>query len=61
MTRLVVAERILGDEIEAQGGLMKVGLYSTGLDVGDIPGESGVGELLADASEILRKRWVETI
>ena len=41
MTRLVVAEQILGDEIEAQGGLMKVGLYSTGLDVGDIPGKIG--------------------
>jgi len=41
MTRLVVADQMLGDEIEAQGGLMKVGLYSTELDVGDIPGKIG--------------------
>jgi hypothetical protein len=41
MTRLVVAEEILGEHIEAQGGLMKVGLYSTDLEVGDIPGKIG--------------------
>ncbi|MBW2695865.1 MAG: hypothetical protein JRE70_05285, partial [Deltaproteobacteria bacterium] len=41
MTRLVVAEQMLGEEIGAQGGLMKVGLYSTPLDVGDIPGKIG--------------------
>jgi hypothetical protein len=49
MTRLVVAEQMLGDEIEAQGGLMKVGLYSTGLDVGDIPGK--IGALLFTLTE----------
>jgi len=48
LTRLVVAEQMLGDEIEAQGGLMKVGLYSTGLDVGDIPGK--IGALLLNLS-----------
>jgi len=41
MTRLVVAEQLLGDEIEAQGGLMKVGLYNTDLEVRDIPGKIG--------------------
>jgi hypothetical protein len=41
MTRLVVADQMLGDEIEAQGGLMKVGLYSTDLEVRDIPGKMG--------------------
>jgi hypothetical protein len=41
MTRLVVADQMLGEEIEAQGGLMKVGLYSTALDVGDVPGKIG--------------------
>jgi hypothetical protein len=41
MTRLVVADEILGERIEDQGGLLKVGLYSTELDVGDIPGKIG--------------------
>jgi hypothetical protein len=44
MVRLVVAEQILGDEIKSLGGLMKVGLYSTELDAGNIPGK--IGELL---------------
>jgi hypothetical protein len=50
MTRLVVADQILGDHIEAQGGLMKVGLYSTDLDVGDIPGK--IGALLDQLSTV---------
>jgi hypothetical protein len=41
LTRLVVAERILGERIESEGGLLKVGLYSTELEVGDIPGKIG--------------------
>jgi hypothetical protein len=41
LTRLVVAGEILGDEIESQDGLLKVGLYSTDLEVGDIPGKIG--------------------
>jgi len=41
MTRVVVAADILGDEIESQGGLLKLGLYSTDLEVGDIPGKIG--------------------
>ncbi len=48
MTRLVVADLMLGDEIEEQGGLMKVGLYNTTLDVGDIPGK--IGALLDNVS-----------
>jgi hypothetical protein len=45
MVRLVVADEILGDEIEAEGGLMKVGLYSTEVDAGNIPAK--IDELLA--------------
>ena len=41
MTRLVVADQMLGDVIEERGGLMKVGLYSTELEVRDIPGRMG--------------------
>ncbi|HSM04033.1 MAG TPA: hypothetical protein VK858_05405 [Longimicrobiales bacterium] len=41
VARLVVADEILGDEIEPEGGLMKVGLYSTDLDAGNIPGKIG--------------------
>ena len=39
LTRLVVAGQILEDEIEGQGGLLKVGLYTSSLSVGDIPGK----------------------
>ena len=39
LTRLVVAGEILEDEIEGQGGLLKVGLYTSNLGVGDIPGK----------------------
>jgi hypothetical protein len=39
LTRLVVAGEILEDEIEGQGGLLKVGLYTSSLSVGDIPGK----------------------
>jgi hypothetical protein len=41
MVRLVVADQILGDEIESEGGLMKVGLYSTDLDAGNVPAKIG--------------------
>jgi len=41
VSRLVVADEILGDEIESEGGLMKVGLYSTELDAGNVPGKIG--------------------
>jgi len=39
LTRLVVAGEVLEDEIEGQGGLLKVGLYTSTLSVGDIPGK----------------------
>lgn len=39
LSRLVVAAQVLRDEIEGQGGLLKVGLYASGLSVGDIPGK----------------------
>jgi hypothetical protein len=39
LTRLVVAGRVLRDEIEGQGGLLKVGLYASHLSVGNIPGK----------------------
>jgi hypothetical protein len=39
LARLVVAAHLLRDEIEGQGGLLKVGLYSTRLSVGDMPGK----------------------
>ena len=39
LTRLVVGGQILEDEIEGQGGLLKVGLYTSSLSVGDIPGK----------------------
>ncbi|MEJ2540687.1 MAG: hypothetical protein P8188_12075 [Gemmatimonadota bacterium] len=44
VARLVMADGILGDEIEGQGGLMKVGLYSTELDAGNTPEK--IGEFL---------------
>ena len=50
MTRLVVADQMLGEYIEAQGGLMKVGLYSTELEVGDIPGK--IESLLATLDSV---------
>ena len=39
-----IPQVLLQGNIEAQGGLMKVGLYSTELEVGDIPGK--IAELL---------------
>ncbi|MFV2006306.1 MAG: hypothetical protein ACC667_02625 [Longimicrobiales bacterium] len=56
LTRLVVADQMLGDEIEAQGGLIKVGLYSTALDVGDIPGK--IGALL---DNLERTPWLKEL
>ena len=40
LTRLVVAAELLRDEIEGQGGLLKVGLYASDLSVGDVPGKT---------------------
>ena len=56
LTRLVVAGQILEEEIEAQGGLLKVGLYSTPLDVGDIPGR--IASLL---DNIESTPWLEAL
>lgn len=56
LTRLVVASELLGPEIERDGGLLKVGLYSTQLDVRDIPGK--ISALLTTLDET---PWLEEL
>ena len=56
LTRLVVAGQILKDEIEGQGGLLKVGLYASTLSVGDIPGK--IKALLA---KLHGTRWLREL
>jgi hypothetical protein len=56
MTRLVVAEQILGDEIEARGGLLKVGLFASTLETGDI-----AGKMLAFAANLERTPWLREL
>jgi len=49
LTRLVVAGQILQDEIEGQGGLMKVGLYNSDVSVRNIAGKiQALGRNLAE-------------
>jgi len=54
LARLVVASRILREEIEGQGGLLKVGLYASDLSVGDIPGKMEALLKTLDATPWLR-------
>jgi hypothetical protein len=39
LTRLLIAEQELAPDIERAGGLLRVGMYRTGLKVNDIPGK----------------------
>jgi len=56
MTRLVVADEILGEEIERRGGLLKVGLFTSTLSTGDIP-----GKMLAFAANLERTPWLRDL
>jgi hypothetical protein len=56
LTRAVVASEILEEEIDALGGLLKVGLYNTRIAVGDVP-----GKLLAFASNLERTPWLREL
>jgi len=56
LTRLVVAGDVLGDVMGRDGGLLKVGLYSTALEVGDIP-----GKISALLGTLTRTPWLDEL
>lgn len=56
MARMVIAADIMGQEIEAAGGLLKVGLYDTELAAGDIP-----GKILALGERLRTTPWLRDL
>jgi hypothetical protein len=56
LTRLVIATDILGEEIEGQGGLLKVGLYNSHIPVGDIS-----AKLAAFLDTVREHEWVRDL
>jgi len=56
LTRVVVASEVFGQEIEALGGLLKVGLYNSRIAVGDVP-----GKLLAFTANLERTPWLQDL
>ena len=56
LARLVIAEEMLGEAIERQGGLLKVGLYTSRIPVGDLP-----SKLDAFLATIREEAWVRDL
>jgi hypothetical protein len=56
LTRVVVASEVFEEEIDALGGLLKVGLYDSRIAVGDVP-----GKLLAFTANLERTPWLQEL
>ncbi|UCC25155.1 MAG: hypothetical protein JSU98_15740, partial [Gemmatimonadales bacterium] len=56
LARLVVAEDILGDEIERVGGLLKVGVFDSRISTGDIP-----AKIRAFGENLQRTPWLREL
>ena len=56
LTRIFVASQVFEQEIDALGGLLKVGLYNSRIAVGDVP-----GKLLAFTANLERTPWLKEL